>query len=181
MDHYIDIRVLPDPEFSAPILMNALYAKLHRAIVAQGEGPIGVSFPEANDTPGMLLRIHSDRASLNDLMAQPWLKGLGDYTTVTPAQAVPADVRHVVVKRVQPKITAARVRRAVKRRSMSVEQAEAMLKDRELMKRPYFRLQSQSTRQSFPLFIEQTKPQDVATKGRFNGYGLSQEATVPWF
>ena len=31
MDHYLEIRVLPDPEFSEEMLMAALMAKLHRA------------------------------------------------------------------------------------------------------------------------------------------------------
>ena len=34
MDHYLDIRLLPDPEFPAPLLMNALFTKLHRALVS---------------------------------------------------------------------------------------------------------------------------------------------------
>ena len=32
MDHYLDIRVLPDPEFGQVELLNALYAKLHRVL-----------------------------------------------------------------------------------------------------------------------------------------------------
>jgi CRISPR-associated endonuclease Csy4 len=31
--HYLDIQVQPDPEFPAAHLMNALFAKLHRALV----------------------------------------------------------------------------------------------------------------------------------------------------
>ncbi|MDS0116062.1 type I-F CRISPR-associated endoribonuclease Cas6/Csy4, partial [Enterobacter hormaechei subsp. steigerwaltii] len=45
MDHYIEIRVLPDPEFSEEMLMPALMAKLHRALGQRGKGDIGVSFP----------------------------------------------------------------------------------------------------------------------------------------
>ncbi|MET0043908.1 MAG: type I-F CRISPR-associated endoribonuclease Cas6/Csy4, partial [Candidatus Thiodiazotropha sp. 6PLUC3] len=30
MDHFQDLQILPDPEFSTPMLMNALFAKLHR-------------------------------------------------------------------------------------------------------------------------------------------------------
>lgn len=30
MKHYLEIQVQPDPEFPAPHLMNALFAKLHR-------------------------------------------------------------------------------------------------------------------------------------------------------
>lgn len=45
MDYFLDIRVLPDPEFSEEMLMAALFAKLHRALGARGKGDIGVSFP----------------------------------------------------------------------------------------------------------------------------------------
>ena len=38
MDHYIEIRVLPDPEFSEEMLMSALVAKLHRALGQRGQG-----------------------------------------------------------------------------------------------------------------------------------------------
>lgn len=44
MDHYLEIRVLPDPEFSSEMLMAALFAKLHRVLGARGQGDIGVSF-----------------------------------------------------------------------------------------------------------------------------------------
>lgn len=46
MDHYLEIRVLPDPEFSSEMLMAALFAKLHRVLGARGQGDIGVSFPD---------------------------------------------------------------------------------------------------------------------------------------
>ena len=45
MDHYVDIDVQPDPEFPAHQLMEALYAKLHRALMAHNSTSIGVSFP----------------------------------------------------------------------------------------------------------------------------------------
>ena len=34
MNYYWEIRVLPDPEFKETVLMNALFAKLHRALVS---------------------------------------------------------------------------------------------------------------------------------------------------
>lgn len=45
MDYYLDIKLMEDLEFSAPILMNALFSKLHRALVEVSQGEIGVSFP----------------------------------------------------------------------------------------------------------------------------------------
>lgn len=49
MDYYVDIEVRPDPEFPTSQLMSALYAKLHRALVAQGNNRIGVSLPGVED------------------------------------------------------------------------------------------------------------------------------------
>mgnify|MGYP000538582875 CR=1 FL=1 len=58
MDHYLEIRVLPDPEFSSEMLMAALFAKLHRVLGARGQGDIGVRFPDVNVMPGTHLRLH---------------------------------------------------------------------------------------------------------------------------
>ena len=44
--HYIDITLLPDPEFSHAHLLGALVAKLHRALVQLQSASIGVSFPQ---------------------------------------------------------------------------------------------------------------------------------------
>ena len=47
MAHFLDIQLLPDPELSAPVLMSALYAKLHRALVLgnSNAGGIAIAFP----------------------------------------------------------------------------------------------------------------------------------------
>jgi CRISPR-associated endonuclease Csy4 len=49
MDHYLEIRLLPDPEFPATTLMNALFSKFHRGLASHGEGAIGVSFPDVKE------------------------------------------------------------------------------------------------------------------------------------
>lgn len=49
--HYIDITILPDPEFSHTHLMGALLSKLHRALVQLQSSSIGVSFPQHVDAP----------------------------------------------------------------------------------------------------------------------------------
>lgn len=81
VSHYLDIYLLPDPEFATPNLMNALYAKLHRAlhdrIQAQKES-IGISFPDQRNTTaplGTTLRLHSSEAALTALMSSTWLTG----------------------------------------------------------------------------------------------------------
>jgi CRISPR-associated endonuclease Csy4 len=181
MDYYIDITVLPDPEFKTTILTSALYSKLHRALVAVGKGEIGVSFPRAGKTPGELLRLHAGRSVLERLMEQNWLKGLKDYSSVSAINPVPSTVQYIQVKRAQPKKTAARLRRAIKRGSISEQEAKTIFAEKQLLKKPFFQFQSLSTGQRFPLFIDQGKPQAETVKGEFTSYGLSDKATVPWF
>lgn len=183
MDYYLEITVLPDPEFKATMLMSALFSKMHRALVSIENSEIGVSFPKADKSPGEVLRLHSSDKALERLMDQNWLKGLRDYTKVSEITLIPDLVQYVQVRRKRPKLTASRLRRAVKRNSITEEKAEELLteENKEQIENPYFRLQSQSTNQSFPLFIEQGQPQDNSVPGCFNAYGLSQDATVPWF
>lgn len=181
MDHYIDICVLPDPEFETSTLMSALFSKLHRALVEVNSGDIGVSFPRAKKGPGNHLRLHSTLLSLERLMEQPWLKGLRDYTMASETKVVPDDVQYVCVQRVQSKLTASRLRRAVKRGSMTVDDAESLMSKREKLEIPFFQLNSLSTGQKFPLFVSQNIQEKSDVIGSFNSYGLSRNATVPWF
>ena len=46
---------------------------------------------------------------------------------------------------------------------------------------PFVQISSRSTGQRFALFIEHGQLQSQPALGRFNHYGLSTEATVPWF
>ena len=89
MDHYLDIEILPDPEFDTTTLMNALYSKLHRALTKMGSDQIGVSFPHSKKTPGELLRVHASKVGLEQLMRQNWLKGLHDYTKISAISCIP--------------------------------------------------------------------------------------------
>ncbi|PLX90625.1 MAG: type I-F CRISPR-associated endoribonuclease Cas6/Csy4 [Desulfuromonas sp.] len=180
MDYFVEIKVLPDPEFKETTLISAVYSKLHRALVAHGNGAVGVSFPKAGNIPGDLIRLHGGLDELEKLMQINWLKGLRDYTSVSSIQPVPEKVKHLQVQRVQPKMTAARLRRAVRRGSMTEEEANNLLAKRKDLKQPFFQLQSQSSGQKFPLFIEQ-KEVAVSNGGDFNSYGLSSVTTVPYF
>ncbi|WP_321532483.1 type I-F CRISPR-associated endoribonuclease Cas6/Csy4 [uncultured Desulfuromonas sp.] len=180
MDYFVEIKVLPDSEFKETTLISAVYSKLHRALVTLGNGAVGVSFPRAGNIPGDLIRLHGGLVLLETLMQSNWLKGLRDYTSVSPVQPVPETGKYLLVQRVQPKMTAARLRRAVRRGSMTEEEANNLLAKRKDLKQPFFQLQSQSSGQKFPLFIEQ-KEVAVANGGVFNSYGLSSVTTVPYF
>lgn len=187
MDHYIDITVLPDPEFPATTLMNALFAKLHRGLSDHGGRDIGVSFPDvvqSKRTLGQRLRLHGNSTSLGRLMASGWMHGMRDHVTITSLQPVPAEVQHRVVRRVQAKSNPERLRRRlIVRKSIDAEMARVAIPDSvaEKLELPYLEITSRSTRQRFKLFIEHLKPAPTAMSGAFGTYGLSKNATVPWF
>lgn len=187
MDHYLDIRLLPDPEFPAPLLMSALFAKLHRALVDYGGRDIGVSFPEvvqSKRTLGQRLRLHGNGLSLDRLMAIGWLQGMRDHVTITSVQPVPAGVQHRVVRRVQAKSSPERLRRRLMvRKSIDAEAARAAIPDAaaRMLELPYVEIGSRSTEQRFRLFIEHLEPVSTPREGTYGSYGLSSSATIPWF
>lgn len=187
MNHYIDIALLPDPEFPETTLMNALFMKLHRGLVAHGTGDIGVSFPEVDQTRRMLgrkLRLHGTQDSLEKFMSSGWTRGMRDHMEVTAALSVPANSEHRVVRRMQAKSSVDRLRRRLmQRKSIDAEAACEAIPDSaaHFLDLPYVEIASHSTGQNFKLFIEHGQPSSEARSGSFSAYGLSAEATVPWF
>ncbi len=188
--HYIDITLLPDPEFSHAHLLGALVAKLHRALALGQTTDIGTSYPRHVSQPrsrrtlGPLLRLHGTPDALQRLMGQNWLQGMRDHTDVSEPRPAPADAQHITVRRRQFKTNADRLRRRrMQRKGETAEQAAAAIPD--TVERqpdlPFVQLRSSSTGQPFCLCIEHGTPQPQAISGAFNAYGLALEATVPWF
>ncbi len=187
MDHYIDIHLLPDPEFPANLLMNALFAKLHRGLVAAGENRIGVSFPQHDDsrpTLGPLLRLHGEANDLSNLMQSNWLHGMRDHVDPSVISPIPTPEGFRNVYRVQAKSNPERLRRRyMKRHQVDPMTAEKAIPDTaaEYLQLPWITLGSRSTGERFRLFIAHGPVAPDATEGTFSHYGLSRRATVPWF
>ena len=183
--HYIDITLLPDPEFSHAHLLGRWWL-LHRALVQLQSASIGVSFPQYRLRPrtmGSVLRLHGDPDALQDLMALAWLQGMRDHVRLTDLAPAPSDAPRYVVQRRQFKTSAERLRRRrMRRKGETADQAAAAIPDsvERQVELPFVRLNSASTRQPFCLFIAQERGGGRAGKG-FNSYGLSQGGTVPWF
>ncbi|MDX2053252.1 MAG: type I-F CRISPR-associated endoribonuclease Cas6/Csy4 [Polyangiaceae bacterium] len=186
MDHYLDLRVLPDPEFPASQLMSALFMKLHRVLARTSAGNIGVSFPAVNeDAPhlGNTLRLHGTAQAFELLMREPWLTGMRDHISIGGVAAVPSNVAYRRVRRVQAKSNVERVRRRqMKRHGWSdAEARERIPRTAErTLSLPYLQLYSESTGHKFPLFLRH-EAAESSTPGVFNAYGLSDTATLPWF
>lgn len=185
MDHYLKIQLLPDPEFPIPVLMNALFAKLHRTLVQLQSKEIGVSFPAiSRNSLGEKLRLHGSASSLEQLMAQNWLKGMYDHIEATNICPIPEQTRYCQVKRVQAKSSAERLRRRYQNRHPDIPESKLtkLIPDKveQTLNLPYVRLKSLSTGQEFLLFIHQAEVSEHRP-GVFNTYGLSNSATLPWF
>jgi len=185
--HYVDLRVVPDPESSAPQLLGAVYDRLHLALVQQRLDSIGVSFPGYSINPrtlGHVLRLHGSDGILRNFMRTDWLKGVRDHVRLSEIAPVPPGAMHRTVQRRQFKTNADRLRRRRMRRKGETEQqaSEAIPSTVERQPQlPYANLHSHSTGQSFCLFIALGPSMEAPGVGTFNSHGLSGVTTIPWF
>jgi len=168
--------------------MNALFAKLHRAFVTLDNRTIGVSFPEVEEDArslGKRLRLHGAARDLSKLMETDWITGMRDHLAGTKVVPVPDGALYRRVRRVQPKSNVERLRRRYAKRhpELSAEEVEKAYPEslEQRTRLPFLRLKSQSTGHPFCLFLDHMPVQDNAVSGEFNSYGLSAQATVPWF
>ncbi len=186
MDHYLEFRILPDTEFASTQLMSILFGKIHLALVDLGSGDIGVSFPDGDNsrTLGTRLRLHGTVDALNRLTQIHWTTGMSDYVVQTPVMQIPVGVRYRSLYRIQAKSNPERLRRRMmKRHGVDAETAANHIPDSaaETLKLPYVQIKSLSSGKHFRLFFQFGPVEQKARGGIFNTYGLSREATVPWF
>ena len=185
--HYIDITLLPDPEFSHAHLLGALVSKLHRALVQLQASNIGISFPRHSLHPrtlGAILRLHGTEVALQRLIAQPWLQGMRDHVQLAALLPAPLNAPRWQVQRRQFKTSSDRLRRRrMRRKNETLEQAIAAIPDsvERDPQLPFVQLRSTSTGQPFCLFVDQGPAHTNAVSDRFNTYGLSLGSTIPWF
>ncbi len=185
--HHVDIRVVPDPETTASQLVDALYDRLHLALVKQRRDDIGISFPGYATTPrslGNVLRLHGSEQALRDFLQEDWLKGVRDHVRLSDIAPVPAGALQRTVQRRQFKTNADRLRRRRMRRKGETEQQALEAIPQTVERRPnlpYLHLRSRSTGQPFCLFIAMGPLTAAPNPGPFNSHGLSGTSTIPWF
>lgn len=182
MDHYIEIKILPDPEFPATTLMNALSNKLHKALVDLRSNSIGVSFPDYGKTLGQRLRLHGAQQKLNELENCDWIGRMKDYCQSSAVLPVPEGIKHRTVSRQQDNMSEANLRRLIKRGSIDSAEVEAYKYKmvEQYQKGPYLELQS-SKGGRYRRYIVLGDLVDKEVVGEFNQFGLSKTATIPWF
>ena len=192
MKYYIELTLLPDADVNLYFIWQKLYGQIHLALVehknADGNSDIAVSFPEYKRNKfslGSKLRLFSQtQEQLQQLDIDKWLNRLMDYCHCTSIKDIPQSVDTFVrFKRVQFDTNVKRLaRRRAKRKGEPFEQALKYFdsfEDQE-SKLPFVNMNSLSKNERFRLFIEKEMVEQ-AEPGEFNCYGLSNQATVPWF
>ena len=127
MTRYQDLELLPDVELPIFFIRNKVYTKLHKAIFDLNASDIGVSFPQAKERLGCVIRIHSTKDRLNELQKLNWLGGLAGYCQVGEVFSVPDEVKgHQVISRIRQTMSMAKLSKKI-----AYLQKKGYLKDNE--------------------------------------------------
>lgn len=187
---YIDFQARQGADFPPHFVLAAVYSRLHRQLASMGTQQVAVSFPAMQQpeggpcTLGDRLRLLGPPAEL-DRLAQPgWLAGTRDLVAWQPPAAVPPGVPQRSLRRVQAQSNPDRLRRRLmKRHQLHADEAHSRIPDgcAQQLALPYLHVTSSSTGQRFRLFLKLGPEEPAAIPGLFNTYGLSKEATIPWF
>jgi CRISPR-associated endonuclease Csy4 len=187
MTHYVDIKVLNSEDISRFAVMNTLFEKFHKSLVDEGVNTVGASFPLLNSEHkdlGRILRLHGLSENLNKIVQNRHFVPMSGYTSWSEITKVPADTGYRVVRRVQSKSNVERLRRrAMKRHGITRKEAELRIPSdsAKFMNLPFLSIVSSSSGQKFRLYIDHGEVFEQPLSGYFGCYGLSREASVPWF
>ncbi len=193
MEHYLDIKIVPDDDVPIYFIRNKVYSKLHKALSSLSSTDIGISFPQYKIKLGNVIRLHGTDKNLAELQDINWLGGLSGYCDVSEAQVVPSQIAgYRVISRKQPTMN---IRKLEKR--VQYQKAQGVLKTQDEVKEyekqykakmyatgldnPYLELESSSNGHKHRRYIQFGEVVERPIKGEFDTFGLSKAATVPWF
>jgi CRISPR-associated endonuclease Csy4 len=200
MKYYLDITLLPDAEANLGFHWQKVFQQVHIALVdnkvADNESAVAMSIVGYGDKTfplGNKLRLLAESEDiLQKLDLHRWLNRLNDYCHISSIKTIPSEVKQYArfnrknVKSIEKKAQ----RRAVHLAKPYDEVLAYLIEEgkSKACKLPFINVESQETKKQaaqgvscqFLLFIEQTLF-DKAVNGKFDCYGLSKTATVPWF
>ena len=193
MNYYIEITLRPDAEVGLGFIWQKVYQQIHLALVEVKDSDekvkVGVSFPKYGSKTfplGDVVRLFGKTPDdLKALRLDFWLNRLTDYIAITDIKEVPQNVdKYICFSRKQPKMDfMTRVEKQAKRHGVSIEEALKHFKNYDkdnVLSLPFVNMQSLTWKQAFPLFIEK-RDSSLCVSGKFDTYGLSKQATIPWF
>ena len=200
MKYYLDITLLPDAEANLGFLWQKVFQQVHIALVdnkiGDNESAVALSivnYGDKNFPLGNQLRLlaNTDEA-LQKLDIHRWLNRLSDYCHIKQIRPVPTDVtQYACFKRKPVKSIEKKAQRRAMHLNKPYEEVLAYLRKEnrsEECKLPFINVESQQTKKrsapgestSFFLFIDKTLV-DKPVDGKFDCYGLSKTAAIPWF
>lgn len=183
MDSYIELCLKPDFELREAELSSKVFTKFHKALVELKTNQIGISFPQVNLKLGRVFRIHGDECLLNDLQGLEWLGRLSGYCQQTDILPVPENTEYRIISERKSNLSNAKLRRLIARGSIDKE-GEKRYKIKMLSQgfdNPYLDLYSSSTGQVRRKFFAFSDLKGKPSYGAFDSYGLSKNASIPWF
>lgn len=183
MDYYIDIQLKPDAEFRINVLLNKVVTKFHKALFDMKSDDIGISFPNYKVLLGNTIRIHGSKSRLEQFNNKNWLGGLAGYCSITDIQKIPEGVEYRTVSRKQQNMTNAKLKRLIKRGSITEQEAKQyrIKMYSQGLSEAYLELESASNGNKHRRYIAFGEIQSQPIKGSFDHFGLSKTATIPWF
>lgn len=183
MDSYLEIKIVPDAEVPIYFIRNKVFTKLHKTLFSLKASNIGVSFPKYKVKLGDVIRLHGSQARLTELQNTSWLGGLIGYCDVSEIQPIPSNVKHRTISRIQSNMTEAKLRRLIKRGSINTGNAKKYRAKMftQGLDNPYLELESSSNGNKHRRYLQFSELLDEAVTGKFDQFGLSKVATVPWF
>lgn len=181
MEGFVDLKVPAQEDQSTHAILARIYFSLHLELVERKLDRVAVCFPKAKkSTVGDVLRVLGVNKDLTTLLEAPRLRCLSDYYNSTGVESCPEGHAWRHIKRVQPKLTAAKARRMVKRGSASEERAQALYdQGPAVLAFPYLNMNSASSGQKYRLYVNQVPCEPPSKAQSFNSFGLG--ACVPWF
>lgn len=183
MNYFIDITLLSNSEFKTTVLLNSVYSKFHKVLCDLHSTSVGISFPRYKVMLGNVIRIHGNEASLNSLQGLSWIGSLRDYCQVSEIACVPLGVRFRNVSRVQSTRSQSKLKRLLKRGSITNEESKNYLTTMFTrgLNNPYVELMSGSSGYKYRRYIKFGDLLEAPVTGSFDQFGLSKTATIPWF
>ena len=183
MDFYIDVKLISNKEKSINYVLNEVYGRLHKELSALGSEVIGVSFPAYKVLLGNIIRIHGSADDLTKLQRNNWVGNYIAYCDVGAILPVPTDCKFRTVSRIQPSMSKSKLTRVIKRGSIpdnEIKEYRAKMFSKGL-KEPYLELVSVSNGHKHRRYISFSELYNTHHDGRFDSFGLSKTATIPWF
>lgn len=185
--HYVEIACSKSGEITCSQVIGEAFHCAHIAISESEDRGVGVSFPEIGKSGvGSKLRIFGSEASLCRVLEHPALSRINGYAKVSAIVAVPARSKHRVIRRLREKAvnayTPAHIARLARRNAKRGTQPGNQKQVQHASTKPaYILARSHSNGQRYSIFLDVGPIIDTPTSGVFNSYGLSHEATTPWF